>query len=115
MSLIFTLVSDWFSYHFSGTERLITHFGEGGLLILILLAAAYFSPVAKRLFLELAIATAIALGSMGVGVYDEHLKCNARITAEKQAENHRVSRAVERARSGSPDERVRNDPFATGH
>lgn len=60
-----------------GVWPLVAHAGSGGLLILGLLAAAYFSPVFKKEFVYAAGAIALALSVFAVGVHDEKVKRDA--------------------------------------
>jgi Ni/Fe-hydrogenase subunit HybB-like protein len=54
----------------------LEHAGTAGLLVLGLLAAAWFSPVFKKDFVYAAIVVGVGLIVYDIGVHDEHTKRN---------------------------------------
>ena len=59
---------------FAGAWALVWHWGAGVAVILMCLAAAYFSPLYKKYFLWTAAIVALGLVSYGSGIADQHMR-----------------------------------------
>lgn len=70
---------------FVGLWTEIFHWGLGIGLIILFGLAAYFSPIAKPLFVACAVAVAAFLGGYTVGTHDADVKCTARAAAVDKA------------------------------
>jgi hypothetical protein len=64
-------VSTLVDYWFAGLWTMVWHWGIGVGLIILLLAAAYFSPLCKKDFVYAAVIVAVAMFFEGVGVHME--------------------------------------------
>lgn len=62
---------------FAGALALVWHWGAGVAIIILLLAAAYFSPLYKKWFLGAAAVVALCLASYGVGIADQAARAKA--------------------------------------
>lgn len=66
----------------------------GGVIVLLLLALAYFSPLGKRYFVEAAVVVAVALSVYTYGVNGEAARCKAQQIAGTKHINAVVNKAV---------------------
>ena len=80
---------------FAGAWALVWHWGAGAAIIILCLAAAYFSPLYKKYFLYTAGVTALCLFFFGTGIADQH----ARERAQQKVIIKYVDRIVVQARS----------------
>lgn len=78
----------------------VAHAGTGVTVMAGLLAAAYFSPFAKKEFVYAAVAVGIGLFVYGVGVHDESHRRDLREQQLVKSVHDAVRRAIE---SGEPD------------
>ena len=62
------MIMMFLKYQFAGIWPLLWHFGLGGVLVIGLLAAAYFSPVFKKDFLWAAALVVVIIISTAIGV-----------------------------------------------
>ena len=76
-------------------------------IVVLLLALAYFSPLGKRYFVEAAIVVAIGLGVYNYGLYKADQRCHAQNIAATKVINKVVNKAVKHTRTkraiASPD------------
>ena len=76
-------------------------------IVVLLLALAYFSPLGKRYFVEAAIVVAIGLGVYNYGLYKADQRCRAQNIAATKVINKVVNKAVKHTRTkraiASPD------------
>lgn len=75
---------DWFTAHvasglFAATWTLVWHWGAGVGLVILLLAAAYFSPFAKQWFVFAAGVVVAAMCIYGWGIKDEKVVCDSKV------------------------------------
>lgn len=79
----------------------------GGVIVLLLLALAYFSPLGKRYFVEAAVVVAIGLGVYQYGLHKADERCRAQNIAATKVINKVVNKAVKHTRTkkaiASPD------------
>ena len=59
---------------FAGAWALVWHWGAGVAVVILLLAAAYFSPLYKKYFLWAAGVVILCLIAYGVGIADQHVR-----------------------------------------
>lgn len=90
---------------FAGAWALVWHWGAGAAAIILLLAAAYFSPLYKKYFLYAAGIVALCLVSYGTGIADQHI----REKAEQKVVIQYVDRVV--ANTKTPKARKRPDKW----
>ena len=68
-------------------------------IVVLLLALAYFSPLGKRYFVEAAIVVAIGLGVYNYGLYKSDQRCRAQNIAATKVINKVVNKAVKSTRT----------------
>ena len=68
-------------------------------IVVLLLALAYFSPLGKRYFVEAAIVVAIGLGVYNYGLYKADQRCRAQNIAATKVINKVVNKAVKYTRT----------------
>lgn len=73
-----SLAMTWLQYELSGLVPLIAAYGLGGIAVVVLLAAAWFSPVFKQQFLWGAVVIAALMFVFSIGV----IKGEKRVQAE---------------------------------
>ena len=65
-------------------------------IVVLLLALAYFSPLGKRYFVEAAIVVAIGLGVYNYGLYKADQRCRAQNIAATKVINKTIHHAVKK-------------------
>jgi hypothetical protein len=90
---------------FAGVWSMVWHWGIGIGLIILLCAAAWFSPVFKKDFLYAALIVFVALFFEAVGIKDER----ARVTAQEVIINQKVDDVVKSTET--PASRTERDPY----
>ena len=63
----------------------VWHWGLGVGLIILSLAAAYFSPIGKQFFLAFAAAVFLLLVAYGVGITNDAKLCDAKLDGQLQS------------------------------
>lgn len=92
-----TFITYWLQYELAGLWPLISSYGLGGLIIIALLAAAWFSPVWKKEFLWAASAIAIGMAIFSAGV----VKGERRVHAQWEAARENSVKVGKEARSSA--------------
>lgn len=88
-----------------GLWSMVWHWGIGIGLIILLCAAAYFSPVFKKDFLYAALLVIVALFFEAVGIHDER----ARVAAQEKLIGQKVTSVVKD--TTTPVSRGERDPY----
>jgi hypothetical protein len=90
---------------FAGAWSLVWHWGAGVAIIILCLAAAYFSPLYKKYFLGAAAVVALLLVAYGVGIADQ--------ASREQAQQKVIIKYVDRvvANTKTPKARKRPDKW----
>lgn len=81
----------------------------GGVIVLLLLALAYFSPLGKRYFVEAAVVVATGLGVYQYGLHQADARCRAQNIAATKVINNVVSKAVKSTKTKKS--KARTDPW----
>ena len=68
----------------------------GGIIVVLLLTVAYFSPLGKRYFVEAAIVVALGLGVYQYGIHKADERCRAQNIAATKVINQVVNKAVKK-------------------
>jgi hypothetical protein len=79
---------------FAGAWSLIWHWGAGVAIIILCLAAAYFSPLYKKYFLGAAAVVALCLAAYGTGIADQEARCKAELILGTKHINQVVTKAI---------------------
>lgn len=97
----------------AGLSKLILHWGEAGILVAVLLFAAYMLPSLKLKVLALmgAVGVAAFMFGMGVGTIDEGKRKDAQYQVRIEQVDKQVDRAIERSRRIVTPDSVRRDPY----
>lgn len=103
--MLSNLTADAASGVFSTIWTLVWTWGLGVGLIILLLAASYFSPIAKKDFFYAAVVVAVGMVVYGYGIRNEDALCKAR----EAAVTKKVDAVV--AKTKTPAYRKRKDPY----
>jgi len=90
---------------FAGLWSMIWHFGVGIGLVILLLAAAYFSPIGKKEFIYAAVVVLAFLGGETMGVHLEKVHTDAQAAAVEKY----VTGVVKG--TGTPKSKAQKDPY----
>ena len=94
---------------FAGAWALVWHWGAGAAAIILLLAAAYFSPLYKKYFLYAAGIVALCLVSYGTGIADQHIREKAEQKVVIQYVDRVVTATKTKKAHARPDKWDRRD------
>lgn len=86
---------------FAGIWSMVWHWGVGIGLVVLLLAAAYFSPILKKFFLAMALGVVLVLVGETIGIHDE----KAHRDAEGVVIDKDVANAVDKAKTSHQKDR----------
>lgn len=91
---------------FAGAWSLVWHWGAGVAIVILCLAAAYFSPLYKIWFLGAAGIVALCLVSYGVGIADQEARCKAELVLGTKHINQVVTKAIKSTKTKKAKARV---------
>lgn len=86
-------LSYWIQSELAGIWPLVAAYGLGGVLVAVLLAAAWFSPVFKQQFLLAAVAIAVGMAIFSAGVVKGERRVQAKWDAAKAASSELSKKA----------------------
>ena len=85
--------------YFAGLWTVFWPAAIGTVIVLLLLALAYFSPLGKRYFVEAAVVVAIGVGVYQFGLHQADARCRAQNIAATKVINNVVNKAVKHTRT----------------
>lgn len=88
-----SLAMTWLQYELSGIMPLIAAYGIGGVAVVVLLAAAWFSPVFKQQFLWGAVVIAALMFVFSIGVMKGEKRVQAQWDSQKLISEGRAKKA----------------------